>query len=119
MRAIRASEKFKALPVHVVTADVELVKRHEEVGFTSILLKPITVDAIRPVVCGGESGPKARPCDFEWIKDVRRQCVEYGVEFYFKQTGAVFIKDGKTYHIERKFQESQARKAKMNYYPGE
>ena len=61
VRAIRASEKFKALPVHVVTADVELVKRHEEVGFTSILLKPITVDTIRPVVCGGESGKVVAP----------------------------------------------------------
>ena len=81
--------------------------------------KYLETGLIEKVVCGGESGPKARPCDFEWIKDVRRQCVEYGVEFYFKQTGAVFIKDGKTYHIERKFQESQARKAMMNYYPGE
>ncbi|MBO4608344.1 MAG: DUF5131 family protein [Lachnospiraceae bacterium] len=81
--------------------------------------KYLETGLIEKVVCGGESGPKARPCNFEWIKDVRRQCVEYGVEFYFKQTGAVFIKDGKTYHIERKFQESQARKAKMNYYPVE
>ena len=56
VKAIRASAKLKSLPVHVVTADVELVKRHEEVGFTSILLKPITVDTIRPIVCGGESG---------------------------------------------------------------
>ena len=56
MKAIRASEKLKTLPVHVVTADVELAKRHVEVGFTSILLKPITVEKIRPVVCGDESG---------------------------------------------------------------
>ena len=56
VKAIRASEKLKTLPVHVVTADVELAKRHVEVGFTSILLKPITVEKIRPVVCGDESG---------------------------------------------------------------
>ena len=61
VKAIRASEKLKSLPVHVVTADVELVKRHEEVGFTSILLKPITVDTIRPIVCGGESGKVVAP----------------------------------------------------------
>ena len=61
VKAIRASEKLKSLPVHVVTADVELVKRHEEVGFTSILLKPITVDTIRPIVCGGESGKAVAP----------------------------------------------------------
>ena len=61
VKAIRASAKLKSLPVHVVTADVELVKRHEEVGFTSILLKPITVDTIRPIVCGGESGKVVAP----------------------------------------------------------
>ena len=61
VKAIRASTKLKPLPVHVVTADVELVKRHEEVGFTSIMLKPITVDKIRPVVCGGEAGKEVSP----------------------------------------------------------
>jgi len=79
--------------------------------------KYLETGLIEKVVCGGESGSKARPCDFEWIKEMRKQCVEYNVEFFFKQTGAVFIKDGKTYHIERKFQSSQARKAKMNYQP--
>ena len=61
VKAIRASTKLKPLPVHVVTADVELVKRHEEVGFTSIMLKPITIDKIRPVVCGGEAGKEVSP----------------------------------------------------------
>ncbi len=72
---------------------------------------------IEHVVCGGESGPKARPCDYEWIKEVRRECERYRVPFTFKQTGAVFIKDGKTYHIERKYQMSQARKSGISYYP--
>ncbi len=72
---------------------------------------------IEHVVCGGESGPKARPCDYEWIKEVRRECEKYRVPFTFKQTGAVFIKDGKTYHIERKYQMSQARKSGISYYP--
>ena len=61
VKAIRASTKLKPLPVHVVTADVELVKRHEEVGFTSIMLKPITVDKIHPIVCGGETGKEVAP----------------------------------------------------------
>ena len=61
VKAIRASTKLKPLPVHVVTADVELVKRHEEVGFTSIMLKPITIDKIRPIVCGGEAGKEVAP----------------------------------------------------------
>ena len=36
------------------------------------------------------------------------------VSFWFKQTGARFIKDGKLYSIKRPFQHSQARKAGIN-----
>ena len=73
---------------------------------------------IEHVICGGESGPNARPCHFEWILKVREECVRCGVRFTFKQTGALFIKDGKTYHIDRKYQMSQARRAGCDYDPG-
>ena len=73
---------------------------------------------IEHVTCGGESGPNARPCDFRWIKEVRRQCIRAGVSFTFKQTGAVFIMDGKTYHIDRSLQMVQARKSGYSYTPG-
>ena len=66
------------------------------------------------VLAGGESGLEARPCNFDWILDMRRQCIEAKVPFYFKQTGAKFIKDGKRYNIARKYQHSQAKKAKIN-----
>ena len=49
---------------------------------------------------------------------MRRQCVRHGVSFTFKQTGAVFIKDGKTYHIDRKDQMTQAAKSGYSYIPG-
>ena len=58
--------------------------------------KYLDTGLIEHVTCGGESGSKARPCDFRWIQDVRRQCIRHGVSFYFKQTGAVFVKDGRT-----------------------
>lgn len=66
------------------------------------------------VVCGGESGSEARVCDYNWVLDIRQQCIDAGVFFYFKQTGAKFRKDGKLYRIERRLQMSQARKAKIN-----
>lgn len=66
---------------------------------------------IEGVVAGGESGNEARLCDFEWVLDIRNQCAERGVPFYFKQTGACFRKDGKVYRIPRRFQHSQARRA--------
>lgn len=40
------------------------------------------------IVCGGESGPGARPLDINWARDLRDQCKVAGVPFYFKQLGA-------------------------------
>ena len=70
---------------------------------------------IEAVTCGGESGPEARICDFSWVLETRRQCMEADVPFYFKQTGARFKKDGIIYRIERKDQMPQAQKAGINY----
>lgn len=39
------------------------------------------------VIVGGESGPKARPCDVEWVRDIVRQCREVGVPCFVKQLG--------------------------------
>jgi protein gp37 len=67
------------------------------------------------VLAGGESGPEARPCDFEWVMALRSECVRQNVSFWFKQTGARFIKEGKLYPIPRKLQHSQARKAGVDF----
>jgi protein gp37 len=40
------------------------------------------------VICGGESGPGARPMLIEWADDLRRQCKQAGVPFFMKQLGA-------------------------------
>lgn len=72
-------------------------------------------DSIRLVVVGGESGLEARPLDYDWVLSIRTQCIEHNVAFFFKQTGAKFIKNGKIYNIERKFQGNQARKAQIDY----
>jgi len=40
------------------------------------------------VVCGGESGPNARPMHPDWARGLRDQCVAAGVPFFFKQWGA-------------------------------
>jgi protein gp37 len=39
------------------------------------------------VVCGGESGPSARPMHVDWVRSLRFQCVGAGVPFFFKQWG--------------------------------
>lgn len=73
---------------------------------------------IEQVGCGGESGENARICDFAWVLDSWRQCVEADVSFYFKQTGANFRKGNRIYHIERKDQMVQAAKAGLGYVGG-
>jgi len=40
------------------------------------------------VIVGGESGPGARPCRVEWIRDIVRQCRDAGVPVFVKQLGA-------------------------------
>lgn len=72
---------------------------------------------IEQVLCGGESGDDARPLHYEWVLNLREQCMQTETRFSFRQTGAVFIMKGKTYHIDRKFQLEQANKANLDYIP--
>ena len=80
--------------------------------------KYLETGLIEQVTCGGESGDNARVCDFNWIKEVRRECIRTNIKFYFKQTGAFFKKDGQIYKIDRKNQLKQADKSHYSYIPG-
>ena len=93
--------------------------KHREVICEPILgridLSPYLASGkIEQVTCGGESGSTARLCDYDWILFLRSQCQTAGVRFYFKQTGALFRKDGRLYRIPRGLQLSQARKANID-----
>src|SRR6266404_3119005 len=46
------------------------------------------------VIVGGESGPAARPMNPDWVREVRDQCLESGVAFFFKQWGGLRPKSG-------------------------
>ena len=46
------------------------------------------------VTVGGETSREARICDYEWVLDIRQQCLEAGKTFWFKETGSRFKKDG-------------------------
>lgn len=39
------------------------------------------------VIVGGESGMRARPMAKEWVREIRDQCQQHGVAFFFKQWG--------------------------------
>ena len=55
-------------------------------------LLDIPLQAIDWVIVGGESGPGARPMDIDWVRDIRDNCLQNGVPFFFKQWGGVFKK---------------------------
>ena len=44
------------------------------------------------LVAGGEAGPRARPCEEEWLLDLRDQCAATGTRFFMKQTGTVLAR---------------------------
>lgn len=67
------------------------------------------------VAVGGESSLNARVCDYDWVLDIRKQCMAAGVPFEFHQTGARLLKDGKVYKIPKTKQEEQANKAGINF----
>ncbi len=43
------------------------------------------------VIVGGESGPHARPCNVEWIRDIVGQCQAADVPVFVKQLGAIAV----------------------------
>lgn len=69
------------------------------VRFLSIepLIAPVgrlNLTGIEWVIVGGESGPRSRPMNAEWVIDIRNQCVKAGVAFFFKQWGGFSPKAG-------------------------
>ncbi len=80
----------------------ELLEIPAKVRFLSCepLLGPVKIDHIRAgdnqwfplqhihwVICGGESGPGARPMHPDWARSIRDQCAAAAVPFFFKQWG--------------------------------
>ena len=73
------------------------------------------LDNVELVVVGGESDVNARPLNYEWVLDIREQCIRKNVNLRFRQCGTYFIKDGKMYRLQVKDLSSQAKKAGINY----
>lgn len=72
---------------------------------------------IEQVIAGGENYDGARPCHYEWVKNLYDECRQADVTFCFIETGTVFVKDGKTYRIPDKVRQSeQAYRSGLQYY---
>jgi protein gp37 len=88
---------------------LDLLRRtNAKIKFASLepLLGPMPEMNLRGidwVIVGGESGPGARAMEADWVRDIREQCREAKVPFFFKQWGGVFKKrngrslDGRTW----------------------
>lgn len=80
-----------ALVLHRVTSLQGIPAR---IRFLSVepLLGPIPrlpLSGIHWVIVGGESGPRARPVEADWVRAIRDRCVAHNVPFFFKQWGGV------------------------------
>ena len=69
---------LRQVPVHVRFASVEPLL--EDLG-------TLDLNGIHWVIVVGESGPKARPMQQEWVLNIKRQCEEQQSVFFFKQWG--------------------------------
>ena len=54
----------------------------------------LNLEGIDWLIAGGESGPRHRPCNPEWVRSLRDRCVELGTAFFFKQVGGRTPKAG-------------------------
>lgn len=64
------------------------------VRFLSIepLIEPIgrlNLTGVHWVIVGGESGPSARRLHIDWVREIRDQCLEQQIAFFFKQWGGL------------------------------
>jgi protein gp37 len=72
----------------------DLRKMNSEVKFISFepllgRLGRLNLKGIDWAIVGGESGPGARPIKEDWILEIKDQCDEQKVPFFFKQWGGV------------------------------
>ena len=71
--------------LRAVPAEVRFLSCEPLIGPLGVL----DLTGIHWAIVGGESGPKARPMREEWAQDIRAQCEDQGVAFFFKQWGGV------------------------------
>jgi protein gp37 len=95
------SDKYRFRIDHLLTVDaaVRFVSAEPLLG----PLEDLVLQGVQWVIVGGESGPRARPIQHSWVTDIRDQCADAGVSFFFKQWGGRTPKsngrelDGKTH----------------------
>lgn len=91
--AVPAARRF--LSVEPMLGEIDLVKSKAVRSICATCADGLSSSCIRSqpgpfvdwVICGGESGPHARPMHPDWPRELRDQCAAAGVPFLFKQWG--------------------------------
>jgi protein gp37 len=84
-----AKVEYRADHLRQVNAGVRFLSCEPLIGPISLDL-----DGIHWVIAGGESGINHRPLDLEWVRQLRDDCIDAGVPFFFKQIGGRTPKAG-------------------------
>lgn len=89
----------------------------------SPLLGPIDlsdyIHELDQVTVSGESGRDARRCNYDWVLNLRDQCIQADKIFWFKSTGTVFQKDGEEKRINPYKQGSLAKELNISILKGQ
>ena len=90
LQETRAAIRF--LSIEPMLEAIDLGHNTPEAGWISYLRGFNGADPAIPridwIICGGESGPGARPFDIAWAEAIRDQCKAANVPFFMKQIGA-------------------------------
>lgn len=79
-KVVHRIDDLRATDAHIKFLSIEPLLGH---------LPNLDLTGIDWVIVGGESGPKARPMNEEWVLKIKEQCDEQNVPFFFKQWGGV------------------------------
>ena len=81
----RESYKYRIDDLRSIPAAVRFLSLEPLIG----PLGELNLTGIDWAIVGGESGPGARPIEKAWVMDIKRQCDEQDVSFFFKQWGGL------------------------------
>jgi protein gp37 len=102
MRAILGTSGFKVLPQVWIRTSVEsgdYIHRIEELRATPAAVRFISFEpllgrigeidlrGIDWAIVGGESGPRCRPMESAWLREIKASCEDQDIAFFFKQWG--------------------------------
>jgi protein gp37 len=81
---------FRADHLRRVPAPIRFISAEPLLG----PLDRLSLEGIHWLITGGESGPRHRPCDPAWVRELRDRCLAEGVAYFHKRQGGRTPKAG-------------------------